>query len=399
MLMLVLYSFLVSYAINSISIYLLFVFFLLDYKSAISNKIKTIKSNKLVLIYVLFFVFQFFGVLYSNNISFGLRRVSVMLPILIIPAVLFSEKLNYVKFTKTLSLLKYWIALVFIYHIIFHIFIDLRPLSNFVLYVLNDKLGISQFYVMFILLIPMLNCMSEIQAKNQISLNIVFLFLFLFFIILLANKTSFLVLFSVILIKSIFLFKNKIGEYRIFLTGFLFAVIIGLAFIPQIKKRIDVVLRTTDFDINTIITKNSVTFTNNTFEHRLLISYLSLDETKKHFPVGVGTGDFQDVLYEKYKKINFKRAILGKFNNHNQYLSEFLKTGVFGGVTFLLLIFMLLKSSSIKDHYHVYIIVCFAFVNLFESYLYRQHGVVIFSFIIPLFLVLDQCLKLKTETS
>ncbi len=393
LLMLILYSFMVSYAINSISVFLLLIFFFLDHRQNLKNKIKIIRTNKLVLIYMFFFVIQVLGLIYSNNIDFGLRRINVMLPILFMPAILLSEKLDYFKFLKMLNTLKYCIVFVFVYYIIIHVFIEERPLSNFVLYVINDKLGISQFYIMFILLIPMLHCISQIQIKTQVLLNTLFLFLFLFFIILLTNKTSFFTLFLMLLIKGIFLYKFKIGRYRFLLLSFIGLTVFFLAFTPQIKERTDVVLRTMDFDIETIITKNSVTLTNNTLEQRILINYLSFKEIKKHFPFGVGTGDFKDVLFESYKKVNFKRAILGDFNNHNQYMSEFLKTGAFGGVFFLILILMLINFSSIKDNYNIYIVAFFTIANFFESYLYRQHGVLIFSFIIPLFLVLERLSK------
>jgi O-antigen ligase len=396
LLMLVLYSFMVSYAISSISVFLLLLFFFLDNKSNIREKIKTIKTNKPALGYVIFFVIQCLGLVYSDNIDFGLRRINVMLPLLFVPAIIFSEKLNYSKYTPLLTFLKYWIALVLFYHITIHVFIEGRPLSNFVLYVINDKLGISQFYIIFILLIPILDCLFKIQIKAQILFNILFLFLFLFFIVLMSNRTAFLLLSIMILIKGFYLLRLKKTKHRIIFLVVLSTTFMALIFVPKIKTRIDVLLKTTDLNIDTIITKNSVTFTNNTFEQRLLINYLSYNEIKKHFPFGVGTGDFQDVLYRNYKEINFKRALAGNFNNHNQYASEFLKTGILGGFCFLFLILMLLRKASMKDQYYIYLIVFFSFANFFESYLFRQHGVLIFSFIIPLFLVVEQCLKHNT---
>ncbi|MCL5127260.1 hypothetical protein M4I23_02485 [Algibacter sp. L4_22] len=136
--------------------------------------------------------------------------------------------------------------------------------------------------------------------------------------------------------------------------------------------------------METIITKNSFTQTKNTAEHRVLIDYLAIKEIMATLPFGVGTGDFQEALNKQYNTVNFKVAIKNKFNNHNQYLAEFLKTGVLGGVLFLMLVFTLWKTK--KSRMGFYFVLLFSIGCLVESYLDRQHGIVIFACIIPFFL-------------
>ena len=157
-----------------------------------------------------------------------------------------------------------------------------------------------------------------------------------------------------------------------------------------ISQKLDVLTKTTDFDIEIIKTKNKVTFTNNTLEHRILINYLALNEIANSFPLGVGIGDYQDVLNKNYQKIRFKSAMKQGYNNHNQYVSEFLKTGLLGGCIFLILLFYLFKSSNINNEYYLILLLLFSVGCFFESYLDRQHGVFIFSFFIPLFYKYDE---------
>jgi len=157
--------------------------------------------------------------------------------------------------------------------------------------------------------------------------------------------------------------------------------------VPVIKNRANVFLKTTDFDIKTIITKNKYTQTKNTAEHRVLIDYLVLNEIVKSLPFGVGTGDYQDILNIQYERINFKVAKINQLNTHNQYLCEFMKTGVLGGLVFILIIFNLWKKS--QNHIGFYFVLMFSLGCLVESYLDRQHGVVIFAFIIPFILKID----------
>lgn len=111
----------------------------------------------------------------------------------------------------------------------------------------------------------------------------------------------------------------------------------------------------------------------------------AIAKIKESFLFGYGIGDVQDELEECYKT---KSDLLLEltYNSHNQYLSYFLSTGVFG---FLLLFIVMLKA--IKDSKkNNNILLCattifFAFCMLFENILERQSGVILFSFYISLF--------------
>ncbi|TXD83951.1 hypothetical protein ESY86_07885 [Subsaximicrobium wynnwilliamsii] len=335
---------------------------------------------------------------YSENLVFGLKRINVFLPVSFLPAVILSEKLNNKMIQSVLNILKYWVIAVFSYYIILHVFIDERVLSTFVPYVMNDRLGISQFYILFIVLIPFLKSINDIFQRKRLILNIACCCFFTFCILLLANKTALVILLAFTIFKTF----NALKQYNKITVSLsavaIITILVGVIYMtPNLKKRIDVMIKTVDFDIETIITKNSVTFTKNTLEHRLLINYIAISEIKKSFPFGVGIGDTQDVLFSNYKKINFKQGIRNNFNNHNQYIDEFLKSGIFGGFYFLFLMFSLIKLGSVRDQFYSFITIFFAFSCLFESYLFRQHGIIIFSFMIPLFLKYDEQLRVSKE--
>ena len=100
---------------------------------------------------------------------------------------------------------------------------------------------------------------------------------------------------------------------------------------------------------------------------------------------GYGLGDVQVELDKCYHQ---NAPILTEitYNSHNQYLSYFLSSGIFG---FLLLFFVMLKSiiDSIrnKNVLLLSISVFFAVCMLFENILERQSGVIVFSFYMCLF--------------
>ncbi|SDS43503.1 O-antigen ligase family protein [Winogradskyella sediminis] len=377
-----------SYALLSIFTFLVFAFFFFDKKEHLLNKWQIIKSNKIISLYVLCFIFQCVGLIYSTNLGYGLRRINTSLPILFLPAIVCSEKLNKDLFYKAIGFLRLFIVLIFSVFLFVHLILDGRTIDVFSLYVLTVKLGISQFYVVFILIIPLLFTLNELLSKKRLLLNVFFLVFLLFFIFLLTNKTAIIMLFLIFMISLMVYFKDKKLTFKLsvlFLTPLL---IIFLIFnVPGgVKQKFKILINSTDFNIETIITKNSVTLTKNTLEHRLLINYITVNEIIDNFPFGVGTGDYQDVLNSNYEALNFKQGMRQRLNNHNQYLSEFLKTGILSGTIFLFIMFYLLRCSSFKNQYYIYIVLSFAIACLFESYLDRQHGVIIFAFIIPLFL-------------
>ena len=385
-------SFVFSYAINSISIILLFVFFFTDSKENIKNKFKTLKNNKIVIFYVLFFLAQLLGMCYTQNTTTGWMKIQKFLPVFFLPLIAFSEKFSRKQFILNVEFLKVFFTLIFIMYLIFHVFVENQPIGTFVFIVINNKLGMSQFYLAVILLIPFLHCLNQIEHKENRGYNLILSIFFFFCLIILKNKTTIFILGLTLLFKAFLFLKNKFTVIKtIGIVSLLIGVFLStIFFVPGLKKKFAILVKTTDFNIETIITKNKVTHTKNTLEHRVLINNIALKEIKKSFLFGVGTGDYLDLLYFNYKKIYFKQGIRERYNNHNQYFSEFLKTGVFGGVLFIVLIFLLLKSASNKDVFFVYLIMFFSVACFFESYLERQHGILIFSFILPLFLKFDK---------
>jgi len=381
---LVFLTFIFSYAINNISIYLFIPFFFLDSKEKIQLKLRAIKKNKLVLLYVLFFLAQLIGVFYSEDNTLAIKRTLVMLPLLFLPAILSVEQLPKKTYNKLLRFLKYVIPFIFIFYIVVHYFIDGRALNTFVHFTIKEKLKVSQFYLVFILLLPIIEALRQLQKSQLIIKNSIILILTLGFILLLGNKTSLVFLSFLYLGFAFNLWKTNKKMVVLSLVGACI-VTASVLQVPVIKNRVEVFLKTTDHSMETIITKNRFTHTKNTAEHRVLIAYLAIKEIIHSMPFGVGTGDYQEALNKQYKAVNFKAALEGKgYNTHNQYLSEFLKTGVFGGVLFIILMVVLWRTP--KNNTSFYFVLFFSLGCLVESYLVRQHGVIILAFFIPFFI-------------
>src|SRR5690606_30515281 len=173
-----------------------------DHRPHVFEKLKRVIKNRLILLYILFFLAQVIGLLYSENYDNGLKRVSVMLPMLFLPAIVSVESLTKKQFNFILSFTTYYIILFFIAYLLVHLFIDGRDLNTFVHFTISEKLDISQFYLMFILFIPIIVSINAIINKNKIVFHIILLSISLGIVLLLGNKTSvfFMLLIWVILI-------------------------------------------------------------------------------------------------------------------------------------------------------------------------------------------------------
>lgn len=377
-------AFILSYAITNIASVLLLVMFFVDKKSNLITKLKFIKSNKIILLFTLFFLVQLIGLSYTTNLNEGLRRITVLIPLLYLPAVVMAESKNKTYFKLFLNGLLLSIPLIFIVLILIHLYYDHRDLSTFVNFTIEEKLGVSQFYLVYIVVLPFYLAYQNIINKSYLVLNVIIFLVTLVVVLILGNKTSIILLTFLILLFLLNNLKNK----KKLLFGFITisALFIVAYNIPIVKERFTNVFKTTDFDIEIIKTKNSFTITKNTLEHRALINYLSFNPIIKALPFGVGTGDVEDILQKKYEEVNFKAGILSQYNNHNQYVYEFFKTGVLGGFVFIFLLFLLNKKAASSNSLAQILTLFFTIACFVESYLFRQHGIIIFGFLIPLFL-------------
>lgn len=396
LILLVFICFPISHLFLSISTISLSLFFFIDSKESLLSKWREIKKNRVVHLYILLLLCQILGLLYTDNLAHGIKRINTMLPLLLLPAIIFSEKFPVRYFEQMMKYLLIFIFFYFTSLIVNHTYIEGRPMNVFALYALNENLGISQFYMVFILLAPLLLKLNKLLKGENILLNGLTSIALIILIFFMTNKTSILLVIVGIILEFINVYRNKSFLFKALSITLILLMISVVTFsFPPISKRIDTILKTTDFDIEIIKTKNKVTVTKNTLEHRLLINYISIKEIFNNPIFGVGTGDYQDVLNKRYKEINFKLGILKNFNNHNQYIEEFLKTGLFGGLVFIILMFKLLNVNFYRYPNYFSLVVMFSLACFLESYLDRQHGVMIFCFFLPVFFKYDSFTLLR----
>ncbi len=228
-------------------------------------------------------------------------------------------------------------------------------------------------FAVVIILYYMMNKWSTYGMNWKISWLVLLVF-YNVFIITLASKAGIISLGLVYLLAIAYTLVRK----RISLSGVFGILLVALVclymFFPYSYKRMTVARASVEQEnLNNKSTEGSVL--------RMLIWQSSLEIVKDNFLIGVGTGDVEDALVEKYQEHGITMAAEQKLNAHNQYIQTYLAIGLPGFLT-LVLMLLLPAWQAFRRYNLVYFLFLFimAFNFIFESMLEAQSGVVFYAF-------------------
>lgn len=122
---------------------------------------------------------------------------------------------------------------------------------------------------------------------------------------------------------------------------------------------------------------------------RLTIWKETIDLSKDHFLIGVGSSDSKKELFRYYEKTNQRFLSKYQLPVHNQYLDFLLKFGVLGLIGVLLYIgYIAYLGAKLKNVIVISFFVLFSICNLTDDFLIRFDGIVFSGFWISLFTIL-----------
>ncbi len=231
-------------------------------------------------------------------------------------------------------------------------------------------------YITFAVVIILYNMLNKWKTYS-INWKVSWLVLLIFynaFIITLASKAGIISLGLVYGIAVTYALARK----RYNLSGIFGILLIALVclymFFPYSYNRMTVARAAVEQDkLDKNSTEGSVL--------RMLIWRSSLEIVKDHFLIGVGTGDVEGALVQKYDEKGITMAVEQKLNAHNQYIQTYLAIGLLGFLTIVLMLF-LPAWQAFRRYNLVYFLFLFimAFNFIFESMLEAQSGVVFYAF-------------------
>lgn len=355
---------------SSLSIILLTVWWLF-FTNTFNDKIDNLKGNSIRLCLMSIpFTLALIGMIYTDDLGYGLKKLQLLLPFLIFSIVIFSSRIS--AQTYKFVLYSFSLGTFFATFIGFSraLYFKFNSLGNYFYYAkFSELIDKHTTYLTLFVVVSFLFIFHElIQSKLKKLHGIPVLIFFLIILYIASTRISIIAL---ILGIEFIILKEIKSKYK-WLTTILPIILIGLYMLPNFQKRFEP-SNTEKGEIHDIQFRK---------EH-----WLSVLETIQNnsILVGKGTGSSRDFLYNTYKKHELTSAYKMKYNAHNQYLEIVLDYGLIGLVAFLImLIYLAFYFIKLKDSISFAILFVFLIYFVTESVLQRQDGVVIFSLLMSL---------------
>ena len=383
-------SFLLSYSPKLIPIGFILVFIIAIF-GLIKKKAQFVFPNKLMIAFILLYIFYVVGTLFTNNLPLALNYLEYKLSFLLIPLIfLIRPKESISLFSVSVGLI---IGIIITAITSFINGIQCYNEIDYFLECFTSSYLTSEhptYFAVYLTLAIALSWYGWINNFRFFKISLVILFNIIAFSMLFLGLSLSGILFALFAIGIIILIliNRKWGKLVSLSTLIGAPLLMALMFfsVPSIKSDM-----LSSFNSFKAFFQNPDEFLEFDGEHngddvRLIMWSVTTQEFMEH-PFGVGTGNVDYFLSKRLKKyhqmemakMDDTKQIL--YNPHNQFLQTGLEIGVFG---LLILLFIVIYSirKSIQDKNWILLILAsnLAFNCLFESMLQRQSGLVFFTF-------------------
>jgi len=378
-----------SYAFNSISIGILFVYSFIwfkerDYTSIFKN------FFSLPLLFIIFYIIQIIGIIYSDNFDKGISNVEKSVVFLLMPITFInlSKIIDYQKVKISIYGLTIGVVVILLsayINILIKVFTMNAGFESLITHFVRVQFvreALVQIHppyfgllVVFLMVPSMYINFSKKKIVNSICRNVIILF-FLISIYSIASFMSFLLSIILIIVYVVLLFKkNKIKSFLVFFSIFILILIV-LSNLDYKKYKFNGESLSNRIEWSFLKDKGDTSRPEN-WKSVLLV-------VKNNLFIGIGSDGGINQL-QKYRSKK-SESYINRHNAHNQYLEVLLRYGIIGLSVYLLIVFQLIKNAM-KSENKIFIWFVFVFMvsSLTESYLQRQIGLTFFLFYALLF--------------
>lgn len=368
------------------------------------------ESSKLHLLLPIFYLLHIIALIYTNDLSDGLKHLEVKMSMLIIPILIIGESnLNGERINR---ILKAFVAgnIVAVITCIIVATIHSTKVTDAGL-VFNSSMWEGTMNYPF--LVQVKNNWSYFSYTSfSILLHPTYFSMYLLFSIgilvyfLHRQITKIMFIISLLLILlfviGIFLLGSRAGILCFAFSGVFFMIfklinssrkiifipLIGITFIGIFFMFTSTRFSLIDKELSSM---KSIEM-GNTSDHRLNIWNKSIHVIKEHFLLGVGPGDSLRSI--NYVGSDGKRNFF--LNAHNQYLETFIGLGIFGiGLLVTILLLPIILALRKKNFLLLFFIFILSFNFIFESVLERASGIIFFVLFYSLFIKKETDLYIK----
>lgn len=365
--------------------------------SFLSENIPEFKSVKLgnrsyitlLILFIIFFVWQTFSLVYTENLRQGAVNLFGRLSLVLFPVCLASPKERILRNLKNLMKMFVYATVSFLLFCFgFALYRSVTLLEgvwkfnphpveyDWLNYFYSSEFTVDihpSYLSLFIVLSIFIALESFFLQGNNIKKRISWLFTAFFLIASVYFASSRAGILALIVLLPVY-FLSKIinhGERKYSWVILIAAALISLFLIQKNEKVNGLMERVTVANIF----KNK-----NTVDNRLLIWKSAFEIISDNPILGVGIGDVRDELVQEYEKIGASDLIAERYNAHNQFIEICLESGIIGILLFLWIFVQMILIAFRERNllYGIFIIMMIIFF-MFETTLYRLAGVTFFS--------------------
>jgi O-antigen ligase len=338
--------------------------------------------------FMVFFLWQIVGIIYSSDVKMGLLNIFSRLSMLAFPLILIRPgekiKANVFRLLRLFALATAMCMVVFYSYAAYRsfAFVDGMLLFNphpdglsWLNYFYGDDLTFT-IHPSYISMFVMLSVLISFESFSDLSLKLVFRICWLFVgffllisIYFISSRAAMLAALVIIPIYALF----KIITFKKSRLLWIMVVAILILSIPIILKNDRVKILLGGFQREQKLNlRNS--------DERIIIWESALKIAKNNLLFGVGIGDVRAELTSEYNRRGEKKFGGEKANAHNQFLEILLENGIIGLILFFTFIRYMVKISFSEKNllYGLFILMMVIFF-MFETILYRFAGVAFFS--------------------
>jgi O-antigen ligase len=205
------------------------------------------------------------------------------------------------------------------------------------------------------------------------------LFFFVVLSLLISSRAGILAVLVILMFSAYYLFKT----WKIRVISILFLILAGYY-----------IARNYRFDEVFLIIKKTVNapqsvdqnFLVKSTVNRLVFWKASSKVIRENFWFGVGNGDVNASMREKYREMGIDEGIKKKSDPHNQFLRTFMATGLPGFLALIgIFIYSIIKGVRKRNFYLLAFVILIVIHFMAETMLFRIDGVVFFSYFYALF--------------
>lgn len=358
-------------------------------------KVKVKKPDLLFYCFAGFYAIQLLGLFRTDNYQQGLAELETSSAVLAFPSVYFLTRPirdNLRNFALTLIIITAFLACLICHTISLIEILDANlPLStlwstaDYQYLSLSGKIRIHPSYMSILVIVAIFVLVKfKLKTANYYRrlLLLILLFYFVAFLLLLTSRGPWIAFFgSSVLIALIYL-RSK---YFIGVVLFLFLIFISanVFFEPVQSRFLDPLRNLVSPSSRQINNLNTLSANFHLNSWRCAIQVVDSPMT---LLFGAGVGDEIDVLVQCYTKSGFSEMVQQRFNSHNDYLSQFVKGGIFASGYLILILYFIMRRAVERGNIALfYVTSLLAIAFFFESYLNVRLGIFYFSFFIPFF--------------